>query len=332
MLKIGMVWLLVFSALAGSLVQAQGPLEIVTTTTQVTDLTKVLVGDLLGSAVIVTPLMGAGVDPHLYTPTESNVAAMARADAIFYSGLFLEGRMGELFLALGERSTLTYAVSKPVRDQGYTIGGFDLSEEFSNVDDPHFWFDPRNWELAAEGLAQKLGELDPTHAANYARNAQDYIDHLQILYDWMLQAMSQVPESQRVLITSHDAFQYFGDAVGWEVQGLQGISTESEAGVADIQALASFIIEREIPVIFVESSVPANAILAVQEAVRAAGGAVDVGSRELFSDAMGSAGTFEGTYIGMLASNVITILHDFGYDIPEFPAALGELPALLDGQ
>ncbi len=306
--------------------RAQSSIEVVTTTTQVTDLTRVLVGDLLGDEIRLTPMMGAGVDPHLYAPTESDVAAMSRADAVFYSGLFLEGRMGELFDALGERDVVTYAVAQPVKDAGFTIGGFRLSEEFSDVDDPHFWFDPRNWELAAIGLADELASLDPANSATYTENAEAYVVQLVLLYEWMQEAMNQVPEDKRVLITSHDAFQYFGDAVGWEVRGLQGISTESEAGVGDIEDLARFIVEREIPVVFVESSVPPNAIRAVQEAVRAAGGNVEVGARELFSDAMGSEGEFGATYIGMLATNVITIVESFGYEVPPFPEPLGTLP------
>jgi manganese/zinc/iron transport system substrate-binding protein len=301
------------------------PLEIVTTTTQVTDLTRILAGDLVDDALVITPLMGAGVDPHLYQPTESDVAAMSRADAVFYSGLFLEGKFGELFESLGQRDVVTYAVSQPVKDAGYTFGGFTLSEEFTDVDDPHFWFDPRNWQLTTEGLAEQLATLDPANADTYAANAEAYIAQLDLLYAWGVEAMAQIPEEQRVLITSHDAFQYFGDAFGWQVRGLQGISTEDEAGVADIQDLAAFIIENEIPVMFIESSVPPDAIEAVQAAVRAAGGEVVTGERPLYSDAMGSPEEFGGTYIGMLATNIVTIVHGFGYEAPEYPAALGEL-------
>ena len=328
-MKVKAVLILLLAMMLVSSVNAQRQIEIVTTTTQVTDLTKILAGDLLESVITVSPMMGAGVDPHLYTPTESDVAAMSRADAVFYSGLFLEGRMGELFEALGERNVVTYAVSQPVKDEGFTIGGFNLSEEFSNVDDPHFWFDPRNWEMAAAGLAEELGKLDPANAEVYVANAEAYVEQLVELYAWMQEAMNLVPEDSRILVTSHDAFQYFGDAVGWEVRGLQGISTESEAGVADIQELARFIVEREIPVIFIESSVPPNALRAVQEAVRAEGGDVEVGERVLFSDAMGSEGEFGGTYIGMLATNVITIVRGFGYEPPPFPEALGTLPVEL---
>ncbi|MDX2141668.1 MAG: zinc ABC transporter substrate-binding protein [Chloroflexota bacterium] len=327
-----LVLLLLLLLVSIPVAQAQdAPLEIVTTTTQVTDLTTVLVGDLLGEQIVITALMGAGVDPHLYQPTESDVAAMSRADAVFYSGLFLEGRFGEVFNALGERSVLTYAVSQPVKDAGFTFGGFTLSEEFSDVDDPHFWFDPRNWQLAATGLAEQLALLDPANAETFADNAAAYVKQLDLLYAWGVEAMSVVPEEQRVLITSHDAFQYFGDAFGWEVRGLQGISTESEAGVADIEALADFIIERSIPVMFIESSVPPDAIEAVQEAVEAAGGSVGIGARELYSDAMGAPDEFGGIYIGMIATNIVTVVQGFGYEVAAFPMELGALPEELTG-
>ncbi|MDX1993275.1 MAG: zinc ABC transporter substrate-binding protein [bacterium] len=310
------------------------PLKIVATTTQAADLTTILAGDLVGEAVEITPLMGAGVDPHLYRPTESDIAAMNEADLVVYSGLNLEGQFGAVFEALGQRSVRIYAISDPVKDAGFTIGGFDLSEEFTDVDDPHFWFDPRNWQLSAEGLAEVLSETDPANADLYAANLEVYNEQLTLLYDWSLAAMSEVPEEQRVLVTSHDAFQYFGAAFEWQVRGLQGISTESEAGVADVQDLAAFIVENDIPVLFVESSVPPDAIEAVQEAVNAAGGDVGRGVRRLYSDAMGDPETFGGTYVGMIAENVITILQSFGVEIPEWPEDLIPVPPaeLLEGE
>lgn len=309
-------------------------LRIVTTTTQVTDLVLILAGTLADDAVLVTPLMGAGVDPHLYKPTEADIAAMSQADLVIYSGLHLEGQFDTVFKALGERNIRVYAVSEPVKAAGFTIGGFDLSDELTNVDDPHFWFDPRNWQLAAEALAEILGEADPENAAIYTANASAYAADLDRLYAWALEALAQVPESQRTLVTSHDAFQYFGAAFGWQVHGLQGISTEDEAGVADIQATAEFVIENNIPVMFVESSVPPNAIRAVQEAIRSRGGLVELGVRELFSDAMGEPGTFGGTYTGMIAQNVITILQSYRLPVPPWPEGLEPAPPtdLLDPQ
>jgi manganese/zinc/iron transport system substrate-binding protein len=310
--------LTLFSAAA----QPQEPLRIVATTTQAADLVTILSGDLIGETIEVTALMGAGVDPHLYRPTESDIAAMNRADAIIYSGLHLEGQFDTVFNALAERGVRIYAMSDPVKAAGFTFGGFTLSEELVDVDDPHFWFDPRNWQLTAEGAADFLSELLPEHAETFAANYEAYYEQLDLLYAWGTEAMSVVPEEQRVLVTSHDAFQYFGDAFGWEVRGLQGISTEDEAGVADIQDIADFVVEREIPMMFVESSVPPDAIEAVREAVRDGGGQVDIGLKELYSDAMGAPEDFGGTYIGMIAQNVAIVVRSFGYELPEWPEGL----------
>lgn len=329
--KLLLLVMMCFALTVGGAAQAPEPVQIVTTTTQTTDLITILLGDLLKEeAAVITPLMGAGVDPHLYKPTESDIAAMGSADAIFYSGLFLEGQFDTVFSALRERGVLTYAISTPVQEQGFTLGGFTLSEELVGVDDPHFWFDPRNWELVVQETALVLADLMPGQAEVIAANAEAYVTDLQTLYTWALEAMSTVPEEQRVLITSHDAFNYFGDALGWEVRGLQGLSTQDEAGVADIQDLAAFVAERGIAVVFVESSVPPTAINAVREAVLANGGEVNVAPLGLFSDAMGAPGDFGGTYIGMIAHNVAVIVVSFGYELPEWPDGLApELPDYL---
>lgn len=300
-------------------------LNIVTTTTQATDLTKVLVGDLINEHINITGLMGAGVDPHLYQPNEANIRAMNESDLIIYSGLNLEGQFGVVLDKLGEQGKRIHRLSHPVKRAGYIIGNFDLSEEYTNVDDPHFWFDPRNWQLTTLELAEVLADMDPDHAQIYLENAATYNNQLSALYDWGVTAMLTVPEEQRILVTSHDAFQYFGVAFDWEVRGLQGISTESEAGVADVQNIAQIVIESQIPVMFVESSVSPAAIQAVQEAVNAGGGQVGIGIRELYSDAMGDPDTFYGTYIGMITTNILTILESYqrqGFDIslPAYPA------------
>lgn len=325
-LGIGLLLVMALSAAA-----QPDPLNIVTTTTQATDVITILTTGVPEDAVQITPLMGAGVDPHLYQPTEANINAMNAADVVIYSGLYLEGQFDEVFEALSEKGTVIYALSKPVKDAGFVFGGFDLSEELQDVDDPHFWFDPRNWQLAVQGAADELAAIDPSNAEIYQANAADYNEQLTLLYEWGVEAMSAVPADQRVLVTSHDAFQYFGDAFGWEVRGLQGISTEDEAGVADIQDLAAFVKERAIPVMFVESSVPPDTIQAVQEAITAGGGSVRLGVRELFSDAMGSPDEFGGTYIGMIAQNIYTILQSYqlaGLDItiPDYPEDLEPQP------
>lgn len=313
-----------FAIPASAYAQTTDKLVVVATTTQIYDATRIVAGDL----VTVYPLMGAGVDPHLYQPSEEDIELMTSADALFYSGLHLEGQFDEVFEALGERDILTYAVSDPVAQQGFALEIYDEAGNPTDTVDPHFWFDPRNWQLTVTGIAEVLASLDPDNADLYLENAVTYNAQLDLLYAWGLEAMSQIPENQRVLITSHDAFAYFGIAFEWQVRGLQGISTEDEAGVADIQNLAQFITTNQIPVLFVESSVSPNAILAVQEAVQANGFDVGIGIRELYSDAMDNPETFGGTYVGMIATNIITILQSYGYEIPEWPTDLE--PALPD--
>ena len=179
------------------------------------------------------------------------------------------------------------------------------------MDDPHFWFDPRNWEVTVQDLADTLAELDAEYAAVYRANAAAYIEQLQLLFEWANAGLRSIDPAQRYLVTSHDAFQYFGAAFGWKMQAIQGLSTEDEAGVGDIQATVDFVIDNQIPVLFVESSIPPDTIDAVIEAVRAQDKAVRVGVRELFGDAMGEIDTFGGTYIGMLAQNALTIMQSY---------------------
>jgi len=326
--------LLLISALAlfiagGVSAQDDDPLYIVATTTQAFDIANILTEGV--ENVEITGLMGAGVDPHLYQPTESDIAAMNQADIVIYSGLHLEGQFDAVFEALGEQGTSIFALGIPVKDAGFIIGGFDLSEELTNVDDPHFWFDPRNWELSIITLADELAELDPDNADIYLANAEAYSEQLFALFDWADEAMETIPAQQRYLVTSHDAFQYFGAAFGWRMVAIQGLSTEDEAGVGDIQETVDFIIDNEIPVIFIESSLPPDTVEAVVAAVEDAGGELRVGVRELYSDAMGEPGTFGGTYIGMIAENVYTILQSYQcagveISIPEWSADLDITP------
>jgi manganese/zinc/iron transport system substrate-binding protein len=337
-IKTLLIVLLLFIIGSSANAQAQS-LNIVATTTQALDLVTVLTKGIPEDTLHITGLMGAGVDPHLYKPTEADIKALNEADFVVYSGLHLEGQFDEVFEALGERGVTIFAVSTPVKDAGYTFGGFTLSEELTNVDDPHFWFDPRNWQLSTQALADELAAFDSEHAELYAANAEAYIEQLDLLYNWGVEAMAQVPEEQRYLVTSHDAFQYFGDAFGWTMNSVQGISTAQEAGVGDIQDVVQFVIDHKIPVLFVESSVPPNTINAVREAVKAAGGAIRVGVRGLYSDAMGSPEEFGGTYTGMIAANVYTILQSYQaagveLEIPAYPAELEPQPpeALLNGE
>ena len=307
-------------------VRADGTFRIVATTTQASDLSRILADGVAG--IEITPLMGAGVDPHLYQPTESDIRAMNAADMVIYSGLHLEGQFDAVFEALREQGTLIYSLSKPVKDGGFVIGGFGADQTQAGTDDPHFWFDPRNWELTVADLAQTLAGLDPDNADTYTAHADAYNEQLRLLFTWADEGMRSVPEAQRYLVTSHDAFQYFGAAFGWQMAGIQGISTEDETGVGDIQRTAQFVVDQEIPVLFVESSISPDTIEAVLAAIEAKGGAARVGVRELYSDAMGMPGTFGGTYIGMIAENVYTILQS--YRCAGAPALIPDWPDTID--
>lgn len=315
--------------------QDDAGLNVVTTTTQATDLVTILSEGIEG--VTITPLMGAGVDPHLYQPTESDIAAMNEADVVVYNGLNLEGQFDTVFEALGEQGVVIYALNQPVKDAGFIIGAFELEAEVVGTDDPHFWFDPRNWEITTMDLAAAMAALDADNADVYMANAEAYVEDLRTLYDWADEGMRAVPGSQRYLVTSHDAFQYYGAAFGWRMAAIQGISTEDEAGVGDIQGTVDFVIDNEIPVLFVESSISPDTIQAVIEAVAAAGGEVRIGVRELYSDAMGEPDTFGGTYIGMIAENTYTVLQSYAcagvdIEIPAWPEDLTPTPPdeLLD--
>ncbi len=304
-------------------------LNVITTTTQATDLVTILSEGAEG--VNITALMGAGVDPHLYQPTEADIAAMNEADVVVYNGLNLEGQFDTVFNALGEQGVATFAMGQPVKDAGFIVGGFELSEDLVNVDDPHFWFDPRNWEITTMSLAETMATLDADNAEIYMANADTYIEELRLLFAWVDEGLRTVPTEQRYLVTSHDAFQYYGAGFGWRVFGIQGLSTEDEAGVGDIQGTVDFVIDNDIPVLFVESSIPPDTIQAVVEAVEDAGGEVRVGVRELYSDAMGEPDTFGGTYIGMIGENTLTVLQSYqcaGVDvtIPEWPDGLEPAP------
>lgn len=301
-------------------------LNIVATTTQAADLTRILAMGVPEGAVEITGLMGPGVDPHLYQPTESDIAAMNRADMVIYSGLNLEGQFDVVFETLGERGVSIFALSQPVKDAGFVLGGFIKSEGEDPTDDPHFWFDPRNWELTTQALAERLAQLDPANADIYLSNAEAYIAELQLLFEWSFDALGQIPEEQRYLVTSHDAFGYFGAAFNLGLQSIQGISTEDEAGVGDIQSVIDFVIVHEIPVMFIETSVPIDTVQAVQEGAAAQGWVIEIGVRELFGDTMGETDTFGGTYIGMIATNVITILQSFGLEVPPWPESLTAQP------
>jgi manganese/zinc/iron transport system substrate-binding protein len=274
-----------------------GRLRVVTTIGQIADAAAIIGGD----HVRVQSLMGPGTDPHLYTASARDVDKLRDADIVFFNGLFLEAQMEDVLEQMAERQTVV-AVSSGI-DTATLLPSANYADEF----DPHIWFDVTLWMQTVAKIRDTYVTIDPTNAAAYEANAAAYLAELEQLHTYVLAQAATVPAEQRVLVTAHDAFNYFGRAYDFEVLGLQGISTASEAGTADVQDLAIFIAERRIPAIFVESSVPVRNIEAVQAAVQNRGFDVQIGGR-LFSDAMGDAGTPEGTYIGMVRHNIDTIV------------------------
>jgi manganese/zinc/iron transport system substrate-binding protein len=273
------------------------PINVVTTTGMIAD----AVDNVGGERVDVTNLMGPGIDPHLYKASEGDVSRMVNADIIFYNGLGLEAQMGEVFQQM-RGQIVTVAVAEGI-DEARLLE----DEEYDGAPDPHIWFDVSLWTHAVERVRDSLIEIDPSSRAYYQANTESYLAQLDELHEYILAQAARVPESQRVLITAHDAFQYFGAAYGFEVRGLQGLSTETEAGTADIREMAEFIVERDIRAIFIETSVPDRSIQAVQAAVIARDHQVEIGG-ELYSDALGNPGTQAGTYLGMLEYNINTIV------------------------
>ncbi|HWL32655.1 MAG TPA: zinc ABC transporter substrate-binding protein [Gaiellaceae bacterium] len=272
-------------------------IRIVTTIGMITD----VVEHVGGSRVEVEGLMGPGIDPHLYKASEGDLRRLERADVIFYGGLHLEAKMADVLERIQERRA-TQAVTDAIPRAKLLSPA-----QFKGQHDPHVWFDVRLWQLAVEQVRDTLSRLDPGSAGLYRRNAEAYLAELDGLDDYVRRQALRVPEDRRVIITAHDAFNYFGKAYGFEVRGLQGISTAAEAGAGDVQGLARFIADRRIPAIFVESSVSPRTIEAVREAVRARGFDVEIGG-SLYSDAMGNPGTPDGTYVGMVRHNIDTIV------------------------
>lgn len=281
---------------------AEGKLRIAATTTMVSDLAESVAGD----HAIVTGLMGPGVDPHLYKATASDINTLQSADLILYNGLHLEGRLADLLVKLGRRGKPVYAVTESLPEAKLLE-----PEEFQGHYDPHVWFDPRLWALCVETVVEALSSIDSPNKSQYAEQGELVKSHYLQFYDWAKQYMSSLSLEQRYLVTSHDAYNYFGRAFDFQVIGVQGISTQSEAGLADIVQIVKFIKEKSIKAIFVESSVSPAAI---QRISRDSG--VSIGG-ELFSDAMGTRGLMGqardgsrfdlGTYEGMIKGNISTI-------------------------
>ncbi len=296
------VWML--SGAARAAYEGGYPYKIGATVGMVGDIAKAVAGDK-GD---VTFVIGAGVDPHVYNPTRSDVATLLRSDIIFYAGLLLEGQMADVLVKVSRKRPV-YAVTELLKPE------YLIHDPESGHSDPHVWMDVSGWMKAVDVVADALVAFDPSNEASYRANAAAYLEKLKALDDYARTAMASIPAEQRVLVTAHDAFGYMGRAYDLEVMGIQGLSTESEAGLKDINRIVDDLVRRRIPAVFVESSVSDKNVKALIEGAASRGHAVKIGG-ELFSDAMGAAGTYEGTYVGMIDHNVTVIVRALGGQAP----------------
>ncbi|AXN38654.1 metal ABC transporter solute-binding protein, Zn/Mn family [Peribacillus butanolivorans] len=271
-------------------------LNVVATTGMIGD----LVENIGGKHVEVTSLMGPGVDPHLYKATQGDVNTLDSADMIFYNGVHLEGKMTDIFEMMSKDKP-TIAVTEDFKEE-------QLRKVSATEHDPHVWFDVKLWMVAAEAVKKELIANDPDHEASYLENYEAYVLQLKELDKYVQGEINKIPEDQRVLVTAHDAFGYYGKSYGLEVRGLQGVNTLSEYGSKDVTDMRNYLVKNKIKAIFIESSVPRKAIEAVIQGAEKQGHKVKIGG-ELFSDAMGEKGTEEGTYIGMVRHNTDTIVN-----------------------
>ena len=279
-----------------------GKKTVVATTAMVGDVVKAVGGD----NVTVNVLMGEGVDPHLYRPRASDVRAILKADAVFYNGLYLEGRMAEVLERASAQGREVAAIAEHIsKENQIRIEG----EEYPV--DPHVWMDANLWKRTIPLVTEVLCDIDPERTAYYQANAARATKRYQQLDQYARQMLETIPEKSRVLVTAHDAFGYFGKAYGLNVRGIQGINTESEAGLADINELIEFIVVNGIPAVFVESSVSPKNVQALIEGAAARGHVLSIGG-ELYSDAMGAPGTWEGSYPGMIDHNVNMVSKSLG--------------------
>jgi manganese/zinc/iron transport system substrate-binding protein len=292
-------------ALSAETYKGDYPYRAAATVGMVADIVKIVAGE----KATVTQIIGSGLDPHGYTPTRGDVAVLFKSDIIFYAGLLLEGQMTDVLVKVAKRHPV-YAVTEPLQED------YLIHDAASNHIDPHVWMDAKGWMKAVEVVAKALAEFDSAHAVLYRQNAESYLERLNELDDYARRSIASIPDGQRILITAHDAFTYMGRAYGIEVVGIQGISTESEAGLKDINRIVDMLVAKQIPAVFVESSVSEKNVKALIEGAASRGHQVQIGG-ELFSDAMGRPGTYEGTYIGMIDHNVTIITRALGGDAPE---------------
>jgi manganese/zinc/iron transport system substrate-binding protein len=274
-----------------------GKLYVTTTIGQIADAVKIIAGDKAD----VQSLMGPGTDPHLYKATQGDMEKLQEADIIFYSGLHLEGKMLDIFEKMNEQKP-AYAIAESIEEEKL------LAAEGSSSHDPHVWFDIDLWKTALEQVEEGLVKADPDNEKYYRENAKAYFAEMDELKLYAEKEMAGIPDEQRVLVTAHDAFGYFGRAYDMEVMGLQGLSTDAEYGLGDVHALVDTLVSRNIKAVFIESSISERSINAVIEGAKEKGHTVAIGG-ELYSDAMGTEGTDEGTYLGMYRHNVDTIVN-----------------------
>ncbi|MGE0747206.1 MAG: metal ABC transporter solute-binding protein, Zn/Mn family [Rhodospirillales bacterium] len=287
--------------------QGRPPLGVLVTIAMIGDLAQRVGGD----RVAVTALMGEGVDPHLYKPTREDIRKMLAADVVFYNGLLLEGKMSDAFVRVARAGKPVYAVTELLPEEEL----LEPPDAPGHVD-PHVWMDPRAWSQAAALIADKLAGQDRGGADRYRANLAAVQAEIARLDAYAEQAIGTIPAGQRVLVTAHDAFNYFARRYGVQVEGIQGLSTESEAGVRRVGELVELLASRRIPAVFAETSVSDRNIRAVVEGARARGHQVALGP-PLFSDAMGAPGTYEGTYVGMIDHNVTSVVRALGGTAPE---------------
>ena len=273
---------------------SQAQLNVVTTTGMIADLTK----NIGGQHLKVTALMGTGVDPHLYKATQGDLRRLLRADVILYNGLHLEGKMQDIFKKMARNKTVI-AVAEHLPQSDLITG--------KNYADPHVWFDLRLWQAVGKRITEILIEKDPKNRSDYLARSKAYLQELEALHEWTLQQMATIPQNQRVLITAHDAFGYFGQAYGVQVMGLQGISTAAEFGLQDIKRLKEIIVKHRVRAVFVESSVSPRFIESLVAGVKAEGHEIRIGG-ELYSDTMGPKGSKADHFIGMVKHNVNTLV------------------------
>lgn len=284
---------------------AAQPLNVVTTIAQIGE----AAARIGGQRVAVRSLMGEGVDPHTYRQTRSDVVALARADLVLHNGLYLEAQLEDLLDDLATQKPVVAVAERLPADRLLS------SAQYPGRYDPHVWMDPTLWSQVVSAVRDALSEADPDGTPLYAANAEVYLAEIGRVGDYAREVLATVPAESRVVLSSHDAFGYFGRAFGWQVIGIQGLSTESEAGLGQVEALVGLIVDKKLPAVFVESSVSERNVRALVEGAAARGQQVRIGG-QLFSDAMGAPGTYTGTYVGMIDSNVTTITRALGGTAP----------------